>query len=159
MSNHKFTDKIKDKYKTENILFPLFSFKYYNDKHSVYSFKYLNANVRLKEGALNGLVDLLTKLSKMSLVDIGKLPKQSGYETFDYTEFAESFVNTVQQNKELHKQGNALNGIKLTVFRVKNPASDNDYRMICKQDNYHQGSAHVFYILGFDFNFSAYTHG
>ena len=87
-------------------------------------------------------------ISSTEMKELMSLPKEVGFERFRIIQFADVIQSAV---KDI-----ATNDSQLTVFRFKNNVNKSqDYRLICKQDNIQEK---IFYIIGFDFDHTAYKH-
>lgn len=148
MNKRHIADKQKDivsKVNNYNSKLLSFNFKYLT-KNSKYNFDYFEKDIRKRHDAYDKLYTRLKELSANNFMFWKQAGKISGCEPIPYDRFNDPF-KSVLSNVEIVSPDS-----QLAVFRFSN----NDYRIIGKQgikeDN-------VIYIIGFDFNFSAYDHG
>ena len=133
---------VRQKLKQGKSKYPVFSFKYYDKANKQHSFVHFDkGKQRDKLPAYESLLDKLTQLSSTSMLELSGISKNTAFETLSYNQFNENLKN-VFQRCELPPDS------KLTVFRFCNQ----QYRIICSSDD------NIFYIIAFDFNYSAYKH-
>ena len=126
--------------------YPLFSFKYMSSNNN-YNFKFFGNKEKSKKlSAYDELMAKLKTISEMSMKDFGILPKATGFELLELSDFNHNVKSILKNTGIVSKDS------KLMVSRFCNEK----YRMICKQDNKHQN---IFYIICFEFDYSAYKHG
>ena len=155
MSQHKFRNGDKTIYKKAEKQYPIFSFQYMTQNDNKHSFSFFGkSQFRDSHGAYEGLINRLCDLERINLDTLLLLPKNTGLETIDISQFHGPFKRIVKEN-QLHNEKAEV--CKLTVFRFKNTHNkENEYRLICKQCVTEE---RLFYIIGLDFDFSAYDHG
>lgn len=141
IKDNKGKDYIVEPNKSLSVNGVLFSFKYMSSNKKR-CFKYFEKDVKKSKLAYESFFQRISELSQLEMKEVINLPKNIGLETIPYKEFKACFsgIDEIVSNDS-----------KLTVFRFNN----NNYRIICKQDINHQN---IFYVLGFDFDFSAYKH-
>ena len=122
-----------------------FNFMYLTNKKD-YNFDFFNLDKANKLKAYISLHDKMQQLSEITMQDCKARGKISGSENIKYNDFNESF-KSILKNIEIVSKDSSLCVIR---FNQQN------YRLICKTgiiDN------DVLYVIGFDFNYSAYNHG
>ena len=141
IKDNKSKDHIVAPIKSLNVNSVLFSFKYMSSNKKL-CFKYFGKDVSKSKEAYESFFQKISEICQLEMQEILNLPKNIGLETIPYKDFQACFsgIDEIVSNDS-----------KLTVFRFKS----GNYRIICKQDINHQN---IFYVLGFDFNFSVYTH-
>ena len=122
-----------------------FNLKYLTTNKS-YCFKTLKGDVRKSEKAFSELFVKLCNISELTLDDAKARGKIQGCEPIPYFQFSKSFQQVMDGIDVISKDST------LSVFRF----CQNDYRIICKTDVQH---SNLLYIIGFDFDYSAYDHG
>ncbi len=145
--------RLKDKKSPDKIEIPKtkpvekisFNFKYITS-NKTYGLKYFCGDCRNSEKALSELFNKLEELSKITLTDAKANGKIQGCEPLKYSKFNLSFQQIMDNTDIISKDSS------LEVFRF----CQNNYRLICKPDIIH---TNLLYIIGFDFNYSAYNHG
>jgi hypothetical protein len=143
VKDSKSTDKVS-KDKIEEIHSISFCFQY-QTKNKSYCFKYFNkASDSYK--AYSYFFEKLCELSTIDMNEAKTRGKISGCEPIPYKNFSKSFKKILAGTQVISKDS------VLSVFRF----CQNDYRLICKTDINHSNLLHV---IGFDFDFSAYSHG
>jgi len=154
MSQHKFRNGDKTIYKKAEKQYPVFSFQYMTQNDNKYSFSFFGkSQFRDGHGAYEGLIKRLCDLERINLDTLLLQPKNTGLETIDISQFHGPFKRIVKENQLRNEQAEVC---KLTVFRFKNAHNkESEYRLICKQCVTEE---RLFYIIGFDFDFSAYDH-
>ena len=129
--------------KREEEKFPVFIFQYLNQDSKQHSFTFFNkGKTRDVIPVYESLLSKLKHLSSIPILELAEVGKTAAFETLPYSNFNEHLQHL------FHASGIPRDA-KLTVFRFHNQ----QFRMICSSND------NVFYIIAFDFNFSAYDHG
>ncbi len=121
-----------------------FSFRYFTDKKD-FSLDYFNGQARDKLKAYEALHEKMAQLSEFTTEQCKQNGKISGCEGIPYVNFNQGFKSIIDNCEIISRDS------KMSVFRFGNQ----NYRLICKtgiKDN------NVLYIIGMDWNFSAYPH-
>ena len=135
--------KNKKKLKKEQVKYPVFSFQYIDLSSKQFSIEYFQKNKGLPIVSVFGsLFDKLKRISSVPILDLADTGKVAAFETLSYSQFDQKLQN-------LFRSVQLAPDAKLTVFRF----CQQKCRLICSSDD------NIFYILAFDFNFSAYDHG
>lgn len=122
-----------------------FNFMYLTNKKD-YNFDFFDKNKTNRLAAYDKLHEKMKELSKITMQQCKERMKISGSESIKYNEFNESFKSILDNTEIVSKDSS------LAVIRF----FQNKYRVICKTgiiDN------NVLYVIGFDFDYSAYNHG
>ena len=122
-----------------------FSFEYSVNKK--YSIEYITK--KKKEKCNDIIFDLFKKLeelSKMKFVDFQNRPKNSGYEMIPISEL------NFKINENCMKSLCLSEDSKIIVFRFHNQ----NCRLLLAQS---RKCSSLFYVIGYDWDFSAYDHG
>ena len=123
-----------------------FNFSYYLSNKS-YNFNYFKKDITQKAKAYDSLVDKLYSLSGKSIEEVIMLRKKAGGSEFIQLKyFSQNFRESAKAI------GILSNDSSLIVFRF---GQSDKYRLICKSDATHNN---ILYVIGFDFDFSAYSH-
>ena len=123
----------------------VFSFEFWTT-NAKYNFEYFKKSLRDKEKAYDELHSKLHELSGMSILEVKERSKERGAEYLPYSRFSPSFLSI------LNNTGIVTPDSKLKVIRICNQ----NYRLICKEG---VQDSKVLYLLGIDFDYSAYDHG
>lgn len=126
-----------------------------NNKNIIVSFKYSVANkkyqilkiTKAKEKCnkiINELFEKLEEISNLTWKDLQNRPKETGYEMIPISEFN---VNLDNIKKELYLSEDS----KIIVFRFNNQKC----RLLGVRS---QECSSILYIIGYDWNYSAYNH-
>lgn len=143
--------KIKDNKNTKVSLQPQregkisFNFMYLTNKKD-FNFDYFAKDKSNKLIAYSTLHDRMQELSNITMQECKARYKTQGAEAIGYKSFNKGF-QSILDNVEIVSKDSSLSVIRF---------NQNNYRMICKtgiMDN------NVLYVIGFDFNYSAYDHG
>jgi uncharacterized protein YuzE len=120
--------------------FPAFSFQHMTTNQK-YNFDYFSKKMSHDEQkAKSALINKLIEISSNTWLDISGQGKKMGFETIPQSE-----INFSPENYTMSKDS------KYFIFQFNN----HNMRIIgIKKD-----SCPIYYIIGFDFNFSAYNHG
>lgn len=127
----------------------------YSDQNLAFSLRYLTSNNNYNEKSfgknaekaknLSLLFARLQELSEHSWLEWNQMSKKDGVETIQYSEI-----------RFKAKQGaNIAADKKMTIFRVDTHNGTKKGRIIGYKDQ----PCATFYIIGFDYDFSAYNHG
>lgn len=122
-----------------------FSFKYLTDNKS-FNFEYFGSDMRNRHDAYEALCKRLQELSDYGIEKLMNMQKKQGCESIPYSDFYDSFKSVLNKVEVVSKDS------KLWIFRF----SSGNYRIIAKS-NVLDGN--ILYIIGFDFDYSAYDHG
>lgn len=127
--------------KTPNFSFPVFNFRHLtlNDKYTFDGFKASQVNEKGKKAF--ELFVKLKMLSEKTWLELSKMNKSNGYETLEY-----SRINFTPNELELKKDE------KIHVFRF----CHDQCRIIGYKS---RENTNILFIIGYDFDFSAYNHG
>lgn len=112
------------------------SFRYLTTKKD-YNFDYFGKNLENCREVKAKLLDRIAEISSSTWLDMQNLPKTTGFETLCFDDIRFSPKEYIFSKEE-----------KVYVLRACK-----DYRII----GFKLGT--VYYIIGFDFNYSAYDHG
>lgn len=127
-----------------------------NDNHIILSFKYSVKNkdytiekVTKSKDKCNKIVQKLFKkleeISKLTWKELQNRPKETGYEMIPISEFKINFEN-IKNDLKLSDDS------KIIVFRFSNQ----ECRLLGVRS---QECSSILYIIGYDWNYSAYNHG
>lgn len=122
-----------------------FSFKYLTSNKN-HSFDYFNSDMRNCYTAYEALVERMRELCCIDMDCAKARGKVSGCEPIPYKRLSSSMKSICDSVEVISKDSS------LSVFRF----NQNNYRLLCKTDLNHPN---LLYIIGFDFNYSAYDHG
>ena len=124
--------------------FPTFSFRYITTNNH-YNLDFFNdSDRRKKEETIHKLYERIEEISKQDWIYWGSLNKKSGYETIPYSSI------------KFKKQGPVLTGDEnIYVFRVKSGRISDEARIL----GYKEDGCPIYYIIGYDYDYSAYEHG
>ena len=131
------TDEVSSQY-------PFISFRYLtsNSKHSLDFIRKQNLSDRDK--TLSGLLERLKEITQSTWEKLGSLPKdRNGYETLSSKELFFRGQNEYKEDQ------------KVIVFRFDTWQGHNKGRIIGLKESPNS----TFFIIGFDFDFTAYKHG
>lgn len=117
-----------------------FSFAHVTEKKN-YNFSHFKSDVRKENEARRGLDELMQELSRHTLLEL----RERGKESFG------GFEKLPRASIHFHPSWNLPEDENVWIFRFQS----SDYRMLCVKDKKRE----VLYIIGFDFDFSAYDHG
>lgn len=127
----------------------------YSDQHLAFSFKYLTTNNEHSEKCfgtgnekttnLECLFKKLKELSEDTWLHWQQAPKTSGIETIPFGQLKFKPKSTANLTKDCN----------IYVFRFDTNKGSNKGRILGFKDS----PCGTFYIIGFDYNFSAYDHG
>lgn len=120
------------------------SCKYLTDNKK-YNFSHFKNDFRTAKEAYDDLFSKLKDLGKHTMRSIMQLDKRNGLESIPFSMFHQSFQQIMLRTEIVTKDS------KLFVLRFHNQ----QYRMICMPNPLHQN---IWYIIGFDFDYSAYSH-
>lgn len=124
-----------------------FSFEY--SVNSKYSIEYITKKSKEKcNDIIFALFQKLEELSKLRFVDLQNRPKESGYEMIPISELNFKIDNKIKQGLGLS------NDSKVIVFRFNKQKC----RLILAKSTKSQ-CTNLLYVLGYDWDFSAYNHG
>lgn len=127
-----------------------------SDQHPFFSFRYMTANaghsaafarsLALAERVqvLDGLYAAIERISSKPWAYWGNLPRKSGYETIAYSEIRFSAANDAKLTGDT----------KMNVFRFDTHLGTGKGRIIGFKDS----PCSAFYVIWYDFDFSAYSH-
>ena len=125
--------------------YPWFSFRYMT-QNSNYSLKFLDSlDCSYREKTLKGLYMRLEELSKQPWIYWQEKRKSTGTET----------INIDQLNFSANADANFTKDMKAYVFRFDTYQGNNSGRIIGVK----LSLCAVLHIIGYDFDFSAYSHG
>lgn len=144
MSRIKNDDKNRDKItrSVEPLKRICFGFSYMTgNKH----FNFSNVAVGNKIEAYEKLIEKLSEMSAVNIEEAFARGKNLGAEKIPYNQLSDPFKQVCDTTEIVAKDS------KVIVFRFCN----NKYRLICKDDLNH---SNLLYIIGFDFDYSAYQH-
>ena len=127
-----------------------------NNNHIALSFKYSVKNKKYKIEKVTGakdkcnktiknLFEKLEEISKLTLKELQNRPKETGYETIPISQFK---VNLENIKEELKLAGDS----KIISIRFDNQNA----RILAVQS---QECSSMLYIIGYDWDYSAYNHG
>ena len=122
-----------------------FNFKYLTDNKS-FNFEYFSNDMRNRHDAYEALCKRLQELSCFGIDKLMYMQKTQRCESIPYINFDDSFKSVLDKIEVVSKDS------KLWIFRF----SSGNYRIIAKS-NVLDGN--ILYIVGFDFDHSAYDHG
>ena len=123
-----------------------FNFRYLTDNKN-YNFDYFGKKeLRKCSEAYSQLYSKLKVLSENDMRCWKQAGKVSVYELIPFNEFSEQFQSILSNVDIVGKDS------KIAVFRF----GQNDYRIIAKEGI---NQRDILYIIGFDFDYSAYNHG
>lgn len=117
-----------------------FSFAHVTKKKN-YNFSHFKSDARKENDARRGLDELMQEISRHTLLELRGRSKES---------FG-GFERIPRARIHFHPSWNFPEDENVWIFRFKS----SDYRMLCIKDKKRE----VLYIIGFDFDFSAYDHG
>lgn len=127
----------------------------HSDQHLRFSFRYITSNkhynfsyfsdMRIKLEAENAFINRLIELSSNDWIHWSGQGKKTGFEALPFDDDMQKKFTTYDWTQGSRKQ--------TYVFRFK--AGSSDYRIIGIKEN----SDPTLYIIGFDFDHSAYNHG
>lgn len=123
--------------------YPWFSFRGLT-RNSRYNLENLSSG-HDREITLLGLHAKLKELSSETWVYWQQQPKKTGLETLQYSDL----------NFDAGPKVNLTNDTTVYVFRFDTYKGNNDGRII----GFKESPCSVFYIIGFDLNYTAYNHG
>ena len=114
----------------------------YLSKNKQRNFEFFSKNLRTRLKALEEFLDLLKRLTSKTRLEISSIPKESdcGFEEIPFEQ-----INCSPDGIILDK------GANIFIFRFCN----GKYRLL----GFFTEKAPVFNVIGFDFNYSAYSHG
>lgn len=124
--------------------YPCVSFRYLtsNSRHSLDFIRKQNLSDRDK--TLSGLLEKIRSITQTTWEKLGSLPKDGdGYETLSTKDLTFRGVNDYQEDQ------------KVCVFRFDTWQGHNKGRIIGLKESPNS----TFFIIGFDFDFTAYKHG
>ena len=122
-----------------------FNFKYLT-KNKAHNFAYFNGDMRKSHDAYEALVERMQVLCCIDMNWAKQVGKIAGCEPIPYKALSSSMQMICDGIEIISKDSS------LSVFRF----SQNDYRLLCKTDLDH---SNLLYVVGFDFDYSAYDHG
>ena len=107
--------------------------------------KYFKKNMKDEHRqALIGIYDRINEICQKNMLHWAQETKKNGFETIDAQRMHFSINHIPDVTKDT----------KMYIFRF-NAKSGKDGRIIC----YQQNRCPILYVVGFDFDFSAYDHG
>lgn len=143
------TDKRNDVVKKSNVTVKKslvsFNFMYLTDNKE-HNFDFFRKDMRERHDAYQELCKRLKELSCNNMDFWKKAGKLRGCEPIPYESFSDTFKSILSQIEIVSTDS------QLAVFRFSN----SDYRIIGKAGIFEENTI---YIIGFDFNHSAYNHG
>lgn len=122
-----------------------FNFKYLTNNKE-HNFGYFNRDMRKSHDAYK---ELVSRMQALCCIDMNRAKRDGkivGCEPIPYRMLSDTMQKICDGIEIISKDSH------LSVFRF----SQNNYRLLCKSDMNH---SNLLYVVGFDFNYSAYEHG